>query len=168
MQALRRSTWPHLGRAQILFEKAWRWHPLGLAIFISLVIHLIFLSFRWGLGEIHSRRLNTPLSVVLVNASSHAKTTVASKLAQVDLQGSGSSADQDATALHRARLGSEARLEVLEKQQKQMLAKLEAERLKSCGQKVVRHSMLCLSSILWRPSYHSVFRLRGAVHAAKS
>lgn len=149
MQALRRSTWPHLGRAQILFEKAWRRHPLGSAIFISLVIHLIFLSSRWGLGEIHSRRLNTPLSVVLVNASSHAKTTVASKLAQVDLQGSGSSADQDATALHRARLGSEASLEVLEKQQKQMLAKLEAERLKSAGQKggEAQHALPQLNSL---------------------
>ncbi len=149
MQALRRPAWPQLGRAQTLFEKAWRRHPLGLAICISLVIHLIFLSFRWGLGEIQSRRLNTPLSVVLVNAASHAKTPEASKLAQVDLQGGGSSTDQDATALHRARLGTEARLEVLEKQQKQMLANLEAERVKSGGQKSgeAQHALPQLNSL---------------------
>ena len=135
MPALPRQTWLHLGKAQTLFEQAWRRHPLGLAICVSLIIHLIFLSFRWGLGEIQARRLNTPLSVVLVNATSHAKTQEANKLAQVDLQGGGSTLDRDATALHRARLGAEARLEVLEKQQKQMLAKLKAEQSRSGGQK---------------------------------
>jgi len=73
--------------------------------------------------------------VVLVNATSHAKTQEANKLAQVDLQGGGSTLDRDATALHRARLGAEARLEVLEKQQKQMLSKLKAEQSRSGGQK---------------------------------
>jgi protein TonB len=87
------------------------------------------------MGEIENRRLNTPLSVVLVNASNKAPPKQANKLAQVDLQGGGKSETQDATALHRARLGAEARLEVLEKQQKQMMAKLDEQRARSGGRK---------------------------------
>ncbi|MBU3576835.1 energy transducer TonB [Polynucleobacter sp. UK-Kesae-W10] len=117
------------------FQNAWRHHPFRLALCASLLIHIIFLSFRWGFGEIQSRRLNTPLSVVLVNATNKVPPQQANKLAQADLQGGGKSQDQDATALHRARLGAEARLEVLEKQQKQMLAKLDEQRARSGGRK---------------------------------
>lgn len=120
---------------KLYFQSTWRRYPFRLALCISLVIHLIFLSFRWGIGEIQSRRLNTPLSVVLVNASNPNAPKKANKLAQADLQGGGNTPDQDATALHRARLGSEARLEVLEKQQKQMLARLDADRARSGGRK---------------------------------
>jgi protein TonB len=104
-----------------------------MALCISLIIHVLFLSFRWGVGEVQNRRLNTPLSVVLVNASNKAPPKQANKLAQADLQGGGKSETQDATALHRARLGAEARLEVLEKQQKQMLAKLDEQRVRAGG-----------------------------------
>ncbi|WP_255538240.1 energy transducer TonB [Polynucleobacter sp. 73C-SIWE] len=100
-----------------------------------MLIHIIFLSVRWGFGEIENRRLNTPLSVVLVNASNKSPPKEANKLAQADLQGGGKTSNQDATALHRARLGAEARLEVLEKQQKQMLAKLDEQRTRSGGRK---------------------------------
>ena len=99
-------------------QSAWRRYPFRLALCVSLLIHIIFLSLRWGFGEIENRRLNTPLSVVLVNASNKAAPKEANKLAQADLQGGGKTNDQDATAIHRARLGAEARLEVLEKQQK--------------------------------------------------
>jgi len=121
--------------AFLYLQNAWRRHPFQFALCASLVIHLIFLSVRWGAGEIQSRRLNTPLSVVLVNASSKTPPAQANKLAQADLQGGGKTENQDATALHRARLGAEARLEVLEKQQKQMLAKLEEQRARSGGRK---------------------------------
>ena len=114
---------------------AWRRHPFRLALCISLLIHVIFLSFRWGIGEIQNRRLNTPLSVVLVNASNPSPPKQATKLAQADLQGGGKSVDQDATAVHRARLGAQAQLEVLEKQQKQMLAKMDADKARSGGRK---------------------------------
>ncbi len=114
---------------------AWRRYPFRMALFFSIVLHLIFLSFRWGVGEIQNRRLNTPLSVVLVNASNQVAPQQANKLAQADLNGGGNTTSQDASALHRARLGSDARLEVLEKQQKQMLAKLDADRLQSGGLK---------------------------------
>jgi protein TonB len=119
----------------LYLQNAWRRHPFQFALCASLVIHLIFLSIRWGAGEIQSRRLNTSLSVVLVNASSKTPPVQANKLAQADLQGGSKTDNQDATALHRARLGAEARLEVLEKQQKQMLAKLEEQRARSGGRK---------------------------------
>ena len=125
----------HSNSAILYLQNAWRRHPFQFALCASLVIHLLFLSVRWGAEEIQSRRLNTPLSVVLVNASSKTPPAQANKLAQADLQGGGKTENQDATALHRARLGAEARLEVLEKQQKQMLAKLDAERALAGGRK---------------------------------
>jgi len=124
-----------LSKAMLYLQTTWQRYPFRLALCISLVIHIIFLSVRWGFGEIENRRLNTPLSVVLVNASNNKPPQEANKLAQADLQGGGKTEIQDATALHRARLGAEARLEVLEKQQKQMLAKLTEERLRSGGRK---------------------------------
>ena len=125
----------HSNSTILYLKNAWRRHPFQFALCASLVIHLVFLSIRWGAGEIQSRRLNTPLSVVLVNASSKSPPAQANKLAQADLQGGGKTENQDATALHRARLGAEARLEVLEKQQKQMLAKLNEQRARSGGRK---------------------------------
>ena len=116
-------------------KDAWQRHPFRMALGISLLLHIIFLSFRWGVGEIQSRRLNTPLRVILVNASNQVAPKQANQLAQADLYGGGSTADQNATAMHRARLGAEARLEILEKQQKQMLAKLDADRARSGGRK---------------------------------
>jgi periplasmic protein TonB len=110
-------------------------HPFSAALCVSILLHLIFLSFRWGIGEMESRRLNTPLSVVLVNASNQAAPKQADKLAQANLHGGGNIANQDASALHRARIGAEARLEVLEKQQKQMLAKLDEDRTLSGSRK---------------------------------
>ena len=126
---------PKLSKAVLYLQTAWRHHPFRLALCVSLLIHIIFLSVRWGFGEIENRRLNTPLSVVLVNASNKSPPKEANKLAQADLQGGGKTSNQDATALHRARLGAEARLEVLEKQQKQMLAKLDEQRTRSGGRK---------------------------------
>lgn len=124
-----------LNKAVLYLHAAWRHYPFRLALCVSLLIHIIFLSVRWGFGEIENRRLNTPLSVVLVNASNKSPPKEANKLAQADLQGGGKTSNQDATALHRARLGAEARLEVLEKQQKQMLAKLDEQRTRSGGRK---------------------------------
>ena len=126
---------PKLVRSQEYLRKTWRRYPFRFALCVSIMVHLIFLSFRWGLGEIQSRRLNTPLSVVLVNSSNPVAPKQANKLAQADLHGGGTSVHQDATAIHRARLGVDARIELLEKQQKQMLAKLDAERALAGGRK---------------------------------
>jgi len=116
-------------------HKTWNRYPFRFALCVSILIHILFLSFRWGVGEIQNRRLNTPLSVVLVNASNKIPPQKANKLAQADLQGGGITENQEATAMHRARLGAEARLEILEKQQKQMLAKLDELRSRSGGRK---------------------------------
>ena len=124
-----------LRKALLYLQSSWRRHPFRLALCISILIHIVFLSFRWGFGEIQSRRLNTPLSVVLVNASNKLVPKEATKLAQADLQGGGVTESQDASALHRARLGAEARLEILEKQQKQMLAKLDEQKTQSGGRR---------------------------------
>ncbi len=126
---------PKLTQLVARLDGSWRRYPFGYALGLSILAHLIFLSFRWGIGEIENRRLNTPLSVVLVNASNQVAPKQANKLAQADLQGGGNTPNQDASALHRARLGADARLEVLEKQQKQMLAKLEVERALAGGRK---------------------------------
>jgi len=124
-----------LSKAMMYLRSAWRRYPFRLAICVSILIHIVFLSFRWGFGEIQSRRLNTPLSVVLVNASNKLAPKEASKLAQADLQGGGTTENKDESALHRARLGAQARLEILEKQQKQMLAKLDEQRTQSGGRR---------------------------------
>jgi protein TonB len=116
-------------------QKTWNRYPFRFALSASIVIHIVFLSFRWGIGEIQNRRLNTPLTVVLVNASNKIPPQKANKLAQAHLQGSGKTENQEATAMHRARLGAEARLEILEKQQKQLLAKLDEQRSQSGSRK---------------------------------
>lgn len=126
---------PKINQLVERLDSSWRRHPFSYALGLSILAHLIFLSFRWGIGEIENRRLNTPLSVVLVNASNSVAPKQANKLAQADLNGGGNTSNQDASALHRARLGADARLEILEKQQKQMLAKLEADRPLSGGRK---------------------------------
>ena len=84
-----------LNRALLYLRDAWQRYPFRMALCISLIIHVLFLSFRWGIGEIQSRRLNTPLSVVLVNASNKAPPKQANKLAQADLQGGGNAETQD-------------------------------------------------------------------------
>ena len=126
---------PRLSQLVGRLNTGWRRHPFRYALGLSILAHFILLSFRWGMGEIENRRLNTPLSVVLVNASNQVAPKQANKLAQADLQGGGNASSQDASALHQARLDADARLEVLEKQQKQMLAKLEADRALSGGRK---------------------------------
>jgi protein TonB len=113
----------------------WRHHPFWFALMLSLALHALFLSVRWSYSEIQERRLNTPLSVVLVNSSSQTPPKKAVKLAQADLQGGGVTLNQDASAIHRARLGAEAQLEVLEKNQKQMLSRIQAEKDATAGRR---------------------------------
>jgi protein TonB len=113
----------------------WRHHPFWFALILSLILHAIFLSVRWTHTEIQQRRLNTPLSVVLVNSSSQVPPKKAVKLAQADLQAGGVTLDQDASAIHRARLGAEAQLEALEKNQKQMLSRMQAEKDTAAGRR---------------------------------
>lgn len=122
-------------RSRDRLRLAWRRHPFWFALALSLLVHAILLSFRWGYSEINQRRLSTPLSVVLVNASSQTPPKKAVKLAQADLQGGGLTIDQEASAMHRARLSAQATLEELEKNQKQMLSRLETEKATLAGKR---------------------------------
>ena len=115
------------------FKHACLRHPIWGALIASITLHAIFLSFRWDWQEIQNRRLNTALSVILVNANSPSAPKKANQLAQADLQGGGASTPQNASAMHRARLGIEAQMEVLEKQQKRMLAQLDVQQKQSGG-----------------------------------
>lgn len=126
---------PKLSQLLGRLDSSWRRYPFGYALALSVLAHFIFLSVRWGMAEIEQRRLNTPLSVVLVNSSNQIAPKSANKLAQADLHGGGSATNQDATATHRARLGAQARVEALEKQQKQMLSKLDGEQKQASGRK---------------------------------
>ncbi len=107
--------------------------PLWIALAISLLIHLALLSQRWFNTPEVERRLNTPLSVVLVNASSPSPPQKAQKLAQANLDGGGLTIREDASVLHRAHLGADARLEALEKRQKQLLSKLDTDKKQATG-----------------------------------
>lgn len=107
--------------------------PLWIALAISLLVHLALLSQRWFNAPETERRFNTPLSIVLVNASSPAPPQKAQKLSQANLDGGGLTIREDASALHRAHLGADAKLEALEKRQKQLLSKLDAEKKQASG-----------------------------------
>ena len=115
------------------FEVSRSIKPLWIALAISLLVHLALLSQRWFDAPEVERRLNTPLSVVLVNASSPSPPQKAQKLAQANLDGGGLSIRDDASAMHRAHLGADARLEALEKRQKQLLSKLDADKKQATG-----------------------------------
>ena len=115
------------------FEVSRSIKPLWIALAISLLVHLALLSQRWFDAPEVERRLNIPLSVVLVNASSPSPPQKAQKLAQANLDGGGLSIRDDASAMHRAHLGADARLEALEKRQKQLLSKLDADKKQATG-----------------------------------
>ena len=55
----------------VKFPTSWR-QPMVCAVLLSLVIHVTLLLVRWHQESEEARRLRTPLSVVLVNARSHA------------------------------------------------------------------------------------------------
>ena len=115
------------------FEVSRSIKPLWIALAISLLVHLALLSQRWFNTPEVERRLNTPLSVVLVNASSPIPPQKAQKLAQANLDGGGLTIREDASALHRAHLGADAKLEALEKRQKQLLSKLDTDKKHATG-----------------------------------
>ena len=58
---------------------------MAYAILISLILHIIFLAFKWHEDSENEKRLKTPLSVVLVNARSATSPVNPKRLAQEDL-----------------------------------------------------------------------------------
>jgi protein TonB len=73
--------------------------PMVYALLASLVLHAILLAFKWHAESEQERRLKTPLSVVLVNASSPTAPINPKRLAQVNLNGGGELTEGQASAL---------------------------------------------------------------------
>ena len=76
--------------------------PMVYALLASFVLHAILLAFKWHAESEQERRLKTPLSVVLVNASSPTAPVNPKRLAQVNLNGGGELTEGQASALRRA------------------------------------------------------------------
>ena len=104
----------------------WRdWQrPMLYAIGASVVLHIIFLAFKWHDDNEKARRLKTPLSVVLVNARSAAPPVNPKRLAQADLNGGGELKDAQASALRRADPQLAEKLEKMEAEQKRLLSQM--------------------------------------------
>lgn len=113
-----------------LIQLDWReWkRPMVYALGVSLVLHLIFLAFKWHSETEQERRLKTPLSVVLVNARSAKPPTNAKRLAQADLNGGGESMNTHASALRRADPQLAQQLEKMQAEQTRLLSQLKSGR----------------------------------------
>jgi periplasmic protein TonB len=104
----------------------WRdWQrPMVFAIGASIVLHIIFLAFKWHEDNEKARRLKTPLSVVLVNARSTTAPVNPKRLAQADLNGGGELKDAQASALRRADPQLAEKLEKMQAEQKRLLSQM--------------------------------------------
>lgn len=108
----------------------WQWRqPIVYALGLSLVLHFIFLGIKWHQEDEKSRRLKTPLSVVLVNAHSATAPVNAKRLAQADLNGGGELKDVHASALRRADPQLANQLEKMQAEQKRLLSQIKDGRL---------------------------------------
>lgn len=108
--------------------RQWK-QPIVYALGLSLLLHIIFLGVKWHLEDEKSRRLKTPLSVVLVNANSSKEPTNAKRLAQADLNGGGELTDVYASALRRADPQLANQLEKMQAEQKRLLSQLKNGRV---------------------------------------
>ncbi len=104
----------------------WReWQrPMVFAIGASVVLHIVFLAFKWHDDNEKARRLKTPLSVVLVNARSTTAPVNPKRLAQADLNGGGELKDAQASALRRADPQLAEKLEKMQAEQKRLLSQM--------------------------------------------
>jgi protein TonB len=115
-----------LSKYTVIDWKNWQ-RPMAYAIGLSIVLHIIFLAFKWHEDSENTKRLKTPLSVVLVNARSTTPPVNPKRLAQEDLNGGGELKDAQASALHRADPGLAEKLEKMEAEQKYLLAQMKAD-----------------------------------------
>ena len=110
---------------QWAITRAWRWkQPIVYAVGVSALLHLIFLTVQWHRDDENTRRLKTPLSVVLVNANSVKVPINPKRLAQVDLNGGGELKDANASALRRADPQLADQLEKMQAEQKRLLSQV--------------------------------------------
>jgi protein TonB len=123
--------------------KNWK-RPMAYAIAASIFLHIIFLAFKWHEDSEKTKRLKTPLSVVLVNARSATPPVNPKRLAQADLNGGGELKEAAASALRRADPKLAEKLEKMEAEQKRLLSQMKAERANSAsttqGKKVIEQS----------------------------
>jgi protein TonB len=119
-----------LSKYTVIDWKNWQ-RPMAYAIGISIVLHIIFLAFKWHEASENTKRLKTPLSVVLVNARSITPPVNPKRLAQEDLNGGGELKDAQASALRRADPGIAEKLEKMEAEQKRLLAQMKADKTNS-------------------------------------
>ncbi len=103
--------------------KDWQ-RPMLYAIGASVVLHIVFLAFKWHDDNEKARRLKTPLSVVLVNARSTTAPVNPTRLAQADLNGGGELKDAQASALRRADPQLAEKLEKMQAEQKRLLSQM--------------------------------------------
>ncbi len=103
--------------------KDWQ-RPMLYAIGASVVLHIVFLAFKWHEDNEKARRLKTPLSVVLVNARSTTAPVNPKRLAQADLNGGGELKDAQASALRRADPQLAEKLEKMQAEQKRLLSQM--------------------------------------------
>lgn len=117
---------------------------MAYAIAASIFLHIIFLAFKWHEDSEKTKRLKTPLSVVLVNARSATPPVNPKRLAQADLNGGGELKEATASALRRADPKLAEKLEKMEAEQKRLLSQMKAERANSAsttqGKKVIEQS----------------------------
>ncbi len=113
-----------------LFNINWQdWKkPIVYALLASLVLHAILLAFKWHAESEQERRLKTPLSVVLVNASSPTAPINPKRLAQANLNGGGELTEGQASALRRADPKLAEQLEKMQADQKRLLSQINAGR----------------------------------------
>jgi protein TonB len=132
-----------LSKYTVLDWKNWQ-RPMAYAIVASLILHIIFLAFKWHEDSEKIKRLKTPLSVVLVNARSATPPSNPKRLAQADLNGGGELKDAQASALRRADPGLADKLEKMEAEQKRLLAQMRADKANSSstlsGKKAIQQS----------------------------
>jgi protein TonB len=119
-----------LSKYTVIDWKNWQ-RPMAYAIGISIALHIIFLAFKWHEDSENTKRLKTPLSVVLVNARSATPPINPRRLAQEDLNGGGELKDAQAGALRRADPNLAEKLEKMEAEQKRLLAQMKADKTNS-------------------------------------
>jgi protein TonB len=125
-----------------LFNIDWQnWKkPIVYALLASLVLHGVLLAFKWHAESEQERRLKTPLSVVLVNASSPTAPLNPKKLAQVNLNGGGELTEGQASALRRADPKLAEQLEKIQADQKRLLSQMLGEKI---------NPVPCKVKVLW-------------------
>jgi periplasmic protein TonB len=124
-------------RAEEQAKKRWRLTMLHWAIALSLAVHAVLLTVRFVDPERFNRLFqDTPLEVILVNAKSTERPTVAQAIAQANLAGGGEAATGRATSpLPPATMieagdaleDAQRQIERLQEQQQQLLAQIRRE-----------------------------------------